>query len=135
MGDRRALVEQHRDEIAAAVRRHRGRAVALFGSAARGDDHEGSDVDLLVDFEPDSSLFDLLHLQDELEQLSASLSTWCRAAASSPGTSGSAARPSVCDPIRRRTDRRHPGAATELAAVVARGRSAFDDDPILPSHR
>jgi len=43
--------------------------VALFGSVARGDDHEGSDVDFLVEFERGSSLFDLLHLQDELTQL------------------------------------------------------------------
>jgi uncharacterized protein len=28
-----------------------------------------SDIDLLVDFEPDSSLFDLLHLTEELEKL------------------------------------------------------------------
>jgi predicted nucleotidyltransferase len=69
MGVRRALVEQHREEIIAAVHRHRGLAVALFGSAARGDDTEASDVDLLVDFEPGSALFDLMHLHDELEQL------------------------------------------------------------------
>jgi len=43
--------------------------VALFGSVARGDDHEGSDVDFLVEFERGSSLFDLLHPQDELTQL------------------------------------------------------------------
>ena len=39
----------------------------LFGSAARGDDHEGSDVDLLVDFAPGTSLFDILRIRDELE--------------------------------------------------------------------
>ena len=69
MGARRAVVEQHRNEITALARRHRGRSVALFGSAARDQDDEGSDVDLLVDFEPGSSLFDLLHLQDDLEAL------------------------------------------------------------------
>lgn len=41
----------------------------MFGSVARGDAGEDSDIDLLVDFEPDSSLFDLLHLTEELEQL------------------------------------------------------------------
>ena len=69
MGTRRALLDQHREEIADAVRRHRGCSVAVFGSVARGDDTERSDVDLLVDFEPGSSLFDLLHLQDELSAL------------------------------------------------------------------
>lgn len=51
------------------VRRHRGRSVALFGSAARGEEKDGSDLDFLVDFEPGSSLFDLLHVADELEAL------------------------------------------------------------------
>ena len=66
MGERRAIVEAKRAEIVAAVHRHRGRSVAIFGSVARGDDTTVSDIDLLVEFEPGSSLFDLLHLQDEL---------------------------------------------------------------------
>ena len=41
----------------------------LFGSVARGTDAQGSDLDLLVEFEPGSSLFDLLHLTRELEDL------------------------------------------------------------------
>jgi predicted nucleotidyltransferase len=65
----RARVDHHHDEILAALRRHRGRSIALFGSVARGDDHEGSDIDFLVEFEPGSSLFDLLHLRDELSEL------------------------------------------------------------------
>lgn len=69
MGERREVVEAKRAEVLAAVHRHRGRSVALFGSAARGDDVKSSDVDLLVEFEAGSSLFDLLHLQDELTLL------------------------------------------------------------------
>jgi uncharacterized protein len=65
----RALVDQHREEIRVAVRRCRGRRVRLFGSAARGEDHPDSDIDVLVDFEPGSSLFDVLHLTAELERL------------------------------------------------------------------
>ena len=41
----------------------------MFGSAARGDDSEASDIDLLVRFTSDSSLFDLLHLSDELQRI------------------------------------------------------------------
>lgn len=67
--DIRALVEEHADQIRALAHRHRGRTIRLFGSVARGDSHEGSDVDFLVDFEPGSSLFDLLHLQDDLAEL------------------------------------------------------------------
>ena len=69
MGERRANVEAKRDDILATVRRHRGRSVSLFGSVARGEDTPASDVDFLVDFESGSSLFDLLHLQDELTEL------------------------------------------------------------------
>ena len=58
-----------RDEILAIVKRHRGRSISVFGSVARGDDHAGSDIDFLVDFEPGSSLFDLMHITDELTEL------------------------------------------------------------------
>jgi len=43
--------------------------VRVFGSVARGEASQSSDIDLLVDFESGSSLFDLLHLTEELEQL------------------------------------------------------------------
>lgn len=69
MGPRRALVESHRDQISELLRRHRGRTIAVFGSAARGDDTATSDIDFLVEFEPRSSLFDLMHLEDDLEEL------------------------------------------------------------------
>jgi len=69
MGERRAIVEAKRADINALVRRHRGRAVALFGSVARGDDTEDSDVDFLVEFENGSSLFDLMDLQEDLQDL------------------------------------------------------------------
>jgi uncharacterized protein len=65
----RALVEQHRDDIRAVAARHHGRRVRLFGSVARGDERENSDIDLLVDFSAGSSLFDLIHLNRELEEL------------------------------------------------------------------
>jgi uncharacterized protein len=66
---RRELVEARRDEICAAVRRHRGLSVAVFGSVARGDETSMSDIDFLVEFEAGSSLFDLLHLTEDLEAL------------------------------------------------------------------
>ena len=64
-----ALVEERRDAIKDAARRHRGVSISLFGSGARGTDNESSDADFLVEFETGSSLFDLLHLQDELQEL------------------------------------------------------------------
>lgn len=69
MGAHRQLVEAKRDQINDLVRRHRGRAVALFGSVARGDDTPESDVDFLVEFDRGSSLFDLMDLQEALQEL------------------------------------------------------------------
>lgn len=43
--------------------------MAIFGSVARGEERQGSDIDLLVEFEPGSSLFDLMRLEDELSAL------------------------------------------------------------------
>ena len=64
----RGLVEAHRDEIKAIVPRHHGRSVAVFGSAARGDEHPGSDVDFLVELEPGTRPFELLLLGADLEE-------------------------------------------------------------------
>lgn len=41
----------------------------IFGSVLRGTDHDGSDLDLLVDALPGATLFDLGGLQIELESL------------------------------------------------------------------
>jgi uncharacterized protein len=49
--------------------RHHASRVRLFGSAARGEDRPDSDIDLLVDFDEDSSLFDLIRMSRELEAL------------------------------------------------------------------
>jgi predicted nucleotidyltransferase len=51
------------------VERHRGLSFTVFGSAARGEDTDASDIDLLVRFAPGSSLFDLIHFSDELESI------------------------------------------------------------------
>ena len=40
----------------------------IFGSYARGDESEGSDIDVLVDFEEGASLFDLVGLGFFLEE-------------------------------------------------------------------
>lgn len=49
--------------------RYRVRKAAIFGSAARGEEHSGSDVDILVEMPEASSLFDFLALQSDLEEL------------------------------------------------------------------
>jgi predicted nucleotidyltransferase len=64
----RQLIEARRDEIKAIVARHHGRSVALFGSVARGQERQDSDIDLLVELEPGTRPFELLVLGAELEQ-------------------------------------------------------------------
>jgi uncharacterized protein len=68
-GQLRVLVESRRDEVLAIAARHHASRVRLFGSAARGDDRPDSDIDLLVDFDQGSSLFDLMRMARELEAL------------------------------------------------------------------
>ncbi|MGB3054096.1 MAG: nucleotidyltransferase domain-containing protein [Acidimicrobiales bacterium] len=63
------LVASHRDEIRTIVKSHRGRSVALFGSVARGTETAESDIDLLVEFGPGASLFDLVRIQHEVQAL------------------------------------------------------------------
>lgn len=65
----RILVESKREQVKAVAARHHGGRVRLFGSVARGDERPDSDIDLLVDFDPDSSLFDVLRITRELEEL------------------------------------------------------------------
>lgn len=59
----------HRHAIGPLVSRWRCAHPRVFGSVLRGDDVEGSDLDLLVDALPGATLFDLGGLQVELEAL------------------------------------------------------------------
>jgi len=41
----------------------------LFGSVVRGDTHKNSDIDILVEVPKDKSLFDMMDIQFELEDV------------------------------------------------------------------
>ena len=58
-----------RSAIREAVSRFRTTNPRIFGSVLRGEDQDGSDLDLLVDALPGATLFDLGGLQAELEDL------------------------------------------------------------------
>lgn len=62
-------LNRHRDDLLALASRHRAIRVRIFGSVLRGDDHNESDIDLLVEFAPDASLLDLVGLQQDAEAL------------------------------------------------------------------
>ena len=49
------LIEEHRAEILALAERHGVQNVRVFGSMARGDANDASDVDLLVSLPPERS--------------------------------------------------------------------------------
>lgn len=65
------VLAQHRDRVLALAREHKAGDVRVFGSVARGEDVSGSDIDLLVRFEPDADLFDMAALVVQLEDLTA----------------------------------------------------------------
>lgn len=56
-----------RDEILRIAAKRGARNVRVFGSVARGESDSRSDIDFLVDVEPDRSLFDLSGLLIDLE--------------------------------------------------------------------
>jgi len=65
-----------RDEILQVLRERRSdlermgvKSLALFGSAVRGEAREGSDVDLLVEFQHPVGLFEFIDLKGYLEGL------------------------------------------------------------------
>lgn len=60
---------RHRDEVLAIIAKYPVTNPRVFGSVARGEDVEGSDVDILVDRSGALSLFDLASLELELEAL------------------------------------------------------------------
>jgi uncharacterized protein len=59
----------HRDAIREIALRHRVKNVRVFGSALHGDDTEDSDLDLLVDPTPETTLFDIGAIRYELKEL------------------------------------------------------------------
>ena len=62
-------VQKNRNEILRLAREHGAHNVRLFGSAARGEDRPGSDLDVLVDLESGRSLIDHIALKQDLEDL------------------------------------------------------------------
>ena len=62
-------LQTHRDAIREIALRHRVKNVRVFGSVLHGDDTEDSDLDLLVDPTPDTTLFDIGAIRYELKEL------------------------------------------------------------------
>lgn len=59
----------HREDIRRIVESNRARNARVFGSVIHGDDTDDSDLDLLVDPTPDTSLLDIAKIQNRLQKL------------------------------------------------------------------
>lgn len=64
-----ALLKEHREAILRLAAQHGASNVRVFGSVARGEADEASDIDFLVDLAPDRSLLDLGGLWSDLNDL------------------------------------------------------------------
>lgn len=58
-----------REALIALADRCKAENVRVFGSVARGEANEQSDVDLLVHFRDGASLFDLIDLKEDAEKM------------------------------------------------------------------
>ncbi len=63
------LIKTKREDILRTAAKYGAYNVRVFGSVARGEADEKSDIDLLVDMEPNRSLLELAGLLIELEEL------------------------------------------------------------------
>lgn len=59
----------HRQEIRRVVEQNRARNPRVFGSVLHASDREGSDLDLLIDPTPDTTLMDIARIQNRLQKL------------------------------------------------------------------
>ena len=63
------IVRAHADELRGALSALGAVDIRVFGSVARGEDTESSDIDLLVDLDDDTGLFALLRMQSTAESI------------------------------------------------------------------
>lgn len=59
----------HRAQVLEVARQHGATNVRVFGSVARGEDTAASDVDLLVDFPPRTSLLTVIGLEQAISEI------------------------------------------------------------------
>lgn len=60
-------IEKMKPKIVKVLKKHGVKRAGIFGSYARGEQTKNSDVDILVEFEKDISLFDFTGIKLEVE--------------------------------------------------------------------
>lgn len=63
------ILTEKREEIVKIARKYGAYNIRIFGSVARGENNNDSDLDLLVDIESGRSLLDRIALMQELEDV------------------------------------------------------------------
>ena len=63
------LLKEKREEILLVAAKHGARKIRVFGSVARGEADEKSDIDFLVEMEPGRTLLDMGGLLMDLREL------------------------------------------------------------------
>jgi len=64
-----ALITDNRDIILEIAKKYGAQSIRVFGSHARGANHDDSDLDLLVTLEPNRTLLDLIAIKQDLEDI------------------------------------------------------------------
>lgn len=67
--DARMLFGMHREAVAAILERHHLRSLVAFGSRARGEATEASDLDLATEVDPDADPMAVLAAEADLEEV------------------------------------------------------------------
>lgn len=63
------LLRKHREEIQKIVEKHHAKNVKVFGSVAVGNESADSDIDLLIETTPETTMFDIGAIKFELNNL------------------------------------------------------------------
>lgn len=63
------ILTSKKEELNSLAQKYGAHNIRIFGSVARGEETEGSDIDLLVEMDEDASLLDLSLLKNDLEDM------------------------------------------------------------------
>ncbi|MBP0029247.1 nucleotidyltransferase family protein [Roseofilum sp. Guam] len=62
-------LEQYRSKIIKLSEQYHSTNIRVFGSVAKGENTENSDIDFLIDPKPEQDLFDVIRLRRALQEL------------------------------------------------------------------
>ena len=60
------ILTEHKEEL---KEKYKIKEIKIFGSYARGEQRETSDIDIIVDFEETPTLIELLRVEEEIERI------------------------------------------------------------------